>query len=75
MYVVFLLPLVLSIVAAVLFALGDYGLFTKVFFGALAVIAVALQFVPAWREGVHFLVPLFLQLFVCGSWYVASQLE
>ena len=73
--VIFILPLAMSLVAAVMFALGDYSLATKVVVVALVGIAASLQFVPVLAETVHFIVPLLIQLIVCGWWYVAWQLE
>ena len=71
----FLFPLALSLAAAALFATGDYSLFTRILFPLLAIGALALQFAPGLRENVHFLVPLFMQLFVCGCWSVAMKME
>jgi len=34
-----------------------------------------MQFVPTVQGQVHFLVPFLMQIFVCGSWDIASQLE
>ena len=67
--------LVFSVAAAAMFAVGDYSVPVKALYVGLAAGAAALQFVPALREQVHFLVPLFMQLFVCGSWAVANQME
>ncbi|MGD9853705.1 MAG: hypothetical protein AB7U20_02020 [Planctomycetaceae bacterium] len=75
MHVIFLFPLVFSLFAALLFVVGDYGMFTKLFFTALVIATVVMQFTPLLRESVHFLVPLGLQLFVGVSWYFASQFE
>jgi len=75
MTVVFLFPLAFSLFAAVMFVIGDHGTFTKAFFSLLTISAIAMQFVPFLQERVHFLVPLAIQLVVCGSWYIASHLE
>ncbi|MCA8984650.1 MAG: hypothetical protein R3C12_06650 [Planctomycetaceae bacterium] len=75
MYVIFLFPLLFSIVATIQFVTGEYGPITKGFFGLLTALAATLQFMPSLQEQVHFLVPLFMQLFVCGCWYFASQFE
>ena len=72
---IFILPLVLSFAAAVMFSSGDYSPLTKVLFPALAALATAMQFAPGLSEHVHFLVPLGIQLFICAAWYVASQME
>ena len=67
---IFLFPLVLSIVAAVAFAISDDVEFsTKAIAILMAAIAAALQFVPVLAEQVHFLVPLAIQL-VLGGWFV-----
>jgi hypothetical protein len=73
--VIFLLPLVLSFVAAVWFATDDFSLVTKGIVVLFVTAAAALQFVPVFQESVHFLVPLLLQLLVCGWWYFANQLQ
>ena len=72
---IFIVPLALSLGAALMFVLGDYGLFTKAFVVVLVAAAASMQFVPALAETVHFLIPLFIQLIVCGWWLVASRLE
>jgi hypothetical protein len=72
---IFIFPLVLSFGAALMFVLGDYSLFTKAFIVVLVVAAASMQFVQALAEAVHFLIPLFIQLIVCGWWYVANKLE
>jgi hypothetical protein len=72
---IFIVPLALSLGAAFMFVLGDYGLFTKAFVVMLVVAAASMQFLPALADTVHFLIPLFIQLIVCGWWYIASQLE
>ena len=70
MTVVFLLPLVLSIVAAITFGLSDdVELPTKVTAFLMAGTAAALQFIPVLAEQVHFLMPLAIQL-VLGGWFV-----
>lgn len=75
MYVVFLLPLILSITATTMFVIGEYGPATKGFFVLLTGTALTLQVVPSLQLHVHFLVPLLMQLFVCGCWYFASLME
>jgi hypothetical protein len=72
---IFLFPMALSLVAAVMMLFGDYGLLTKIIVVAMTGAAIAMQFVPPLAVSVHFLVPLFLQLIVCGWWYFASQFE
>jgi hypothetical protein len=72
---IFLLPLALSIVASLMIAIGDYGLGTKATVIVLTVAAAAMQFAPAIAARVHFLIPLFIQLLICGCWYVMSQFE
>ncbi len=67
--------LVMSFAAAAMFVLGDYGIVTKVIVCLMAIAAVCLRFVPVLSDSVHFLVPLFMQLILCGWWYIASQLE
>jgi hypothetical protein len=71
----FVFPLVFSFIAAVMFSSGDYSPLTKILFPALAAIAASMQFAPGLSEHVHFLVPLFIQLFICAAWYIASQME
>ena len=75
MSVIFFFPVVMSIAGAAMFVIGDYGVATKMIVCLLAVTAVCLQFVPVLSDSVHFLVPLFMQLTVCGWWYVASQFD
>lgn len=74
-YVVFLFPLAMSIVAEVIFFLGEFGWFTRTSVAVLVIASVVLQIVPVCRRMSIFLVRLFLQLFVCGRWYFAAQLE
>jgi hypothetical protein len=45
------------------------------FYVVLTASAAGMQFIPELQVDVHFLVPLFMQLFVCGSWFFASRLE
>ena len=75
MYVVFFAPLLLSVVAAAMVLVGEFGPVTKGVVLLLTAAAALIQFVPSLRESVHFLVPLFMQLFVCGWWYFASLME
>ena len=72
---IFLFPLALSLAAALMFLIGDFALPTKGFYVGLTALAAALQFVPALRAEVHFLVPLGLQLFVCGAWYFCNAMD
>lgn len=74
MYVIFLFPLAFSIIAALQFAMGDCGLFTKITVPLLVVVSIILQFMHPLPELVHFLVPLGIQLIVCGWWYFATEL-
>lgn len=73
MYVIFLIPLALSFVAALFAVLWDVTPRAKCAIIALVALAALLQFVPALRESVHFLVPLFLQLFACGIYLFAMR--
>ncbi len=73
MPVIFLFPLVLSFVALFFFISGEFGPVVKGVIGVMVLAAACLQFIPAFQESVHFLVPLFMQLFVCGWYYLASQ--
>ena len=75
MFVIFLLPLTLSIVAALMIAVGEYGPVTKGVAVLIAVAAALLQLVPSLRESVHFLVPLLMQIFLCIWYYFVSLLE
>jgi hypothetical protein len=72
---IFTVPLALSLVAAAMILFGEHGFLTKIIVVLLAGAALALQFVPALSESVHFMVPLFLQLVVCGWWYIAEFVE
>ena len=72
---IFLLPLTLSIVAALMIGVGDFGLGTKGIVILAVIAAAVMQFVPVLVVNVHFLVPLFIQLLICGVWYVMSQFE
>jgi hypothetical protein len=72
---IFLFPMALSVAAALMILFGDYGPLTKVIVVALVAVALSLQFIPPLAQSVHFLVPLFIQLIVCGWWYFASQFE
>lgn len=72
---IFTVPMALSLVAAAMFLFGEHGLLTKIIVVLLTVTALALQFVPALSESVHFMVPLFMQLVVCGWWYIAEFVE
>jgi hypothetical protein len=64
-FVIFLFPLVTSVIASISIVLGDYAPMTKGFYVAMTAVAA----------GLHFMVPLFMQIFVCGGWYFASQFE
>ena len=79
MYVVFLFPLLFSIIAAfgVLFGVlfGDHERWTQVIVPVLVLISVCLQFVPYLNENVHFLVPLFMQLILSGWYYLSMQMR
>ena len=75
MFVIFLLPLTLSLVAALMFAVGEYGLVTKGVAIVVAVVAACMQFVPSLRESVHFLVPLLMQISLFIWYYFASLME
>jgi hypothetical protein len=75
MYVIFLFPLVFSVLAVFQFLWGDSSLGTKIAVAVLVLTSIALQFVPPLPELVHFLVPLGLQLIVCGWWYFANLME
>jgi hypothetical protein len=69
---IFTVPMALSLVAGAMILFGEHGLITKIIVGLLAGAALALQFAPALSESVHFLVPLSMQLVVCGWWYFAE---
>ena len=73
--VIFLFPLVLSFVALFFFLSGESGPVVKGVIAVLVLTAASLQFVPSFQQSVHFLVPLFMQLIVCGWYYVASQFD
>ena len=75
MFVIFLFPLIFSIVAAAMAVIGEYGNVTKIVVSLIVIAAACLQFVPALQASVHFLVRLFMQLIICGWWYFASQFE
>ena len=72
---IFLLPFVLSFVALFFFLSGEYGSVVKGVVSVFVLAAASLQFVPTFQQSVHFLVPLFMQLFVCGWYYIASQFD
>jgi len=65
----------LSIAATVWFLIGDFGWLTKLMVVALTTAALCLQWLPGPASHVHFLIPLFMQLFVCIWWYFARALE
>ena len=69
----FLFPLVLSVFAALMIAVGDYPLWAKAVALLMTLAAAAMQFVAELRA--PFLIPLFLQLIVCGWWYVGEQMD
>ena len=69
MTVIFLLPLALSVVAVLMFAISEMEFGWKILAGVLAVAAVTMQFVPPVASQVHFLVPLGIQLFL-SVWLV-----
>jgi hypothetical protein len=73
MYVIFLLPLVMSLCAAVFALVWDFSRPTKCGIVALVAFAAALQFVPALQQSIHFLVPLFLQMLACGWCFYAAR--
>lgn len=75
MYVLFLFPLVFSVLAACQFLWGDSGLGIKIAISVLVLTSIALQFIPPLPELVHFLIPLGLQLIVCGWWYFANLMD
>lgn len=72
MYVIFLFPLVFSVFATYQFLSGDSGRGAKIAISVLLLASLALQFVPPLPELVHFLVPLGMQLVICGWWYFAN---
>lgn len=78
MTVIFLTPLLISIVAAgyMMFA-SEAGLFWRVAVVVLVVMAAALQVIDINYPGVyvHFLVPLFIQIIVSIGVYIASVVE
>lgn len=57
------------------FASGKLGPITKGVVTVLVLSAVGTQFLPGGHKSIHFLVPLFLPLFVCGWYYFTSPLE
>jgi hypothetical protein len=75
MTIVFLFPLVLSVVALAYFISSESGPIVKGVIGVLVIAAACLQFVPSLRETVHFLIPLFMQLIVCGWYYLEMQFD
>ena len=72
---IFLLPLVLSFIALFFFLSGEYGPVVKGIVAVMVLSAASLQFIPTFQQSVHFLVPLFVQLIVCGWYYIASQFD
>ena len=72
---IFIFPMALSLVAAGMILFGDYVPITKIIVVTVAGAAMAMQFIRPLAESIHFLVPLFLQLIVCGWWYFASKFE
>ncbi len=75
MYVIFLFPFVFSLFAAYQFLAGDFRLSTKIIIGLMAAGSIAMQFLPPLPDQVHFLIPLGLQLVICGWWYFASLID
>lgn len=71
----FWIPLALSVVATAWFVSGDFGLVTKAAVVLITSTSLCLQWMPGPARSVHFLVPLFMQLFVCIWWYFARALE
>ena len=61
--VIFLVPLVLSVVMTAVFFMQDADWKAKAVAAGLVGVSIFLQFQPYWA--VHFLIPLFLQLAVC----------
>jgi hypothetical protein len=72
-YVIFFLPLALSLVAGTMVLLGSYHWIAKAIVVALVIASVLLQFVPVLQEHVHFLVPLFIQIIVGGGYFLCLQ--
>jgi riboflavin transporter FmnP len=61
---VFIGPMVCSVAAVIMLVIVSESRARKVVAMGLAVAALAMQFVPALE--VHFLIPLFIQLGLCG---------
>jgi hypothetical protein len=75
MTVIFIFPLVMSILAALVVAGGDHGWVTKLTVCLMVVTSLVLQFLVPLPDVPRLLVPLFLQLIICGWWYYASQYD
>ena len=73
MYVIFFLPLGLSLIAGAMVVLGQYHWLAKTIVAVLVGASVLLQFVPVLREHVHFLVPLFIQILVGGGYFLCLR--
>jgi len=74
-YIIFLLPLIMSVVATVMVLGDDHSWLVKGLLVLFVGSSVAMQFVPALVTHVHFLVPLGMQIVVCLGWYFARLLE
>jgi len=72
MYVIFLFPLCLSCASLAYFLIADMDWKWKIFALVLVIASVTMQF--AFPAQVHFLIPLGMQLFVCGWGWFHSQL-
>ena len=72
---IFLFPLVLSVLAALLFLIGDASWVAKGIGASLAAGAFLLQFGAGLREHVHFTIPLMMQFAVCATWYFSMHLD
>jgi hypothetical protein len=61
---IFLFPLAFSIIGVLFFLAGDVEIKWKVLAVTLVVVSVVLQF--GFAGSVHFLIPLAIQIVVCG---------
>ncbi|MBI3864196.1 MAG: hypothetical protein HY290_20115 [Planctomycetia bacterium] len=70
---IFLFPLIFSVGGVLFFLTTDADWKWKALAALLVVVAIVLQF--PFGESVHFLVPLFIQLAVCGWMALYWQME
>lgn len=73
--VVFVFPLVFSVIAAMLLTAPEYPWWLKTSAWGLTLLSAAMQFWQPWAAYIHFLIPLALQLTVMGMWHFREQFE